>query len=104
VHLISLAEIEPDAKSTLIETSGEWVGLLAILDLRVSQYGARIFELRKLGFRIKNKTEMKNGIRHSWFRLVGGLQALPAQPVLQSPGSQPIPMGLFHQDQVHHDE
>jgi hypothetical protein len=33
------------------------------------QYGARIHELRKLGFDISNRTEVVNGQRRSWFRL-----------------------------------
>jgi Helix-turn-helix domain len=57
----------------LIGAKGEWVGLPQILDLKISQYGARIHELRALGFDIRNKTETdsKIGVRRSWFRLAG---------------------------------
>jgi len=48
---------------------GGWISLGRILELRISQYGARIHELRKLGHRIENKSEWQDGKRHSWFRL-----------------------------------
>jgi hypothetical protein len=47
-----------------------WVPLPEILALRVAQYSARILELRRSGHTIENKTERKDGCRHSWFRLV----------------------------------
>jgi Helix-turn-helix domain len=52
----------------LIEARGSWVPLPAILELQISQYGARIFELRRMGFVIENKRDGE----HSWFRLVTG--------------------------------
>ena len=65
----------------LIEARGQWVPLTAILDLRISQYNARIHELRKLGFCIENKTEMIEGKRCSWFRLLTGPQtSQPKRP------------------------
>ena len=54
----------------LIDAHGSWVPLPQILALGIAQYGSRIFELRRLGFVIENKTERINGARHSWFRLV----------------------------------
>jgi hypothetical protein len=63
----------------LAAANGNWIPLLTILELRISQYGARIFELRGLGHRIENKSEWRSGKRHSWFRLV------------------PIPLGSFPQ-------
>lgn len=48
----------------------EWVPLPDILDLRISQFGARILELRRLGYDIRNRTEHRGGQVHSWFRLV----------------------------------
>jgi hypothetical protein len=50
------------------------------LSLGVAQYNSRIFELRKSGFNIENRTESIEGIRHSWFRLVG-------QDTLRDPNS-----------------
>jgi hypothetical protein len=59
----------------LIDAHGSWVPLPQILALGIAQYGARVFELRRLGFVIENKTERVKGARHSWFRLVNS----PAQ-------------------------
>ena len=33
------------------------------------QYSARIFALRKRGFQISNKIEIRNGVKHGYFRL-----------------------------------
>jgi hypothetical protein len=52
----------------LIATRGDWVPLPTIADC-AAQYNARIFELRRLGFRIANRTRIVNGTKHSWFRL-----------------------------------
>jgi hypothetical protein len=48
---------------------GGWVSLPEIMAC-AAQYNARIFELRRLGFRIENRTKEIGGARHSWFRLV----------------------------------
>jgi len=63
--------------------NGAWVELTAILDLRMSQYNARIFELRQLGFCIESKQEGE----YSWFRLLSApvkkaaeSAAFPKQP------------------------
>lgn len=55
----------------LVEAHGEWVPLPQILALGVAQYNARIFELRRLGFNIENRSESDTvtGVRRSWFRL-----------------------------------
>lgn len=51
--------------------ANEWVGLPAILALGVSQYGARVLELRRMGFDIQNKClGVVNGSKHTAFRLV----------------------------------
>jgi hypothetical protein len=55
----------------LIEASGAEVPLPEIAAC-ACQYGARIFELRRLGFVILNRTEDRDGERRSWFRLVSG--------------------------------
>jgi hypothetical protein len=34
-----------------------------------AQYNARVFELRRMGFTIKNKTRDTNGSRQPWLRL-----------------------------------
>lgn len=56
----------------LIDARGAWVPLPEILALGIAQYGARILELRRLGFTIENRTERVAGARqrHSWFRLI----------------------------------
>ena len=64
----------------LRENCGEWVGLPKILDLRISQYSARVHELRKLGYRIENKTQHHNGQVWSWFRLIEPGQAQLFEP------------------------
>lgn len=52
---------------------GVWVPLPAILDLRIAQYNARIRELKShlllLGLTIENRTEWRDGVQHSEFRL-----------------------------------
>jgi hypothetical protein len=52
----------------LIATRGDWVPLPTIAEC-AAQYNARIFELRRLGFHIANRTEVVNGTKRSWFRL-----------------------------------
>ena len=47
---------------------GKWVSLPKITEC-AAQYNARIFELRRLGYRITNRTREVDGERHSWFRL-----------------------------------
>jgi hypothetical protein len=65
----------------LIAARGEWVPLPTIAN-HAKQYNARIFELRRLGFRIANRTKLVNGARHSWFRLE------PQTPIAVSPESK----------------
>jgi hypothetical protein len=55
----------------LAEYDGEWVPLPAILHLGIAQYNARLFELRRKGYVIENRTETVDGVKHSWYRLVG---------------------------------
>jgi hypothetical protein len=65
-----------------IEARGEWVPLPDILTLGIAQYGARILELRRTGFSIENRTERRDGTRHSWFRLIASPNA-ESQPKLR---------------------
>jgi hypothetical protein len=48
----------------------KWVSLPAILRLGIAQYNARIYDLRHSGFDIRNKIEIKDGQKHSWYMLV----------------------------------
>lgn len=66
----------------LIDAKGSWVPLPEILALGIAQFGARIFELRRLGFQIENKIERDDsGVIHSWYRLLNDVpEAEPATP------------------------
>ena len=70
----------------LIEARGAWVPLPQIMTC-AAQYNARIFELRRLGFKIENRTGEIDGARHSWFRLVSS--SLPPDPPVTAPPSSP---------------
>jgi hypothetical protein len=61
----------------LIEARGKWIPLPEIAAC-AAQYNARIFELRRLGFAIENRTKEIDGVRHSWFRL-GAVLPSPVQ-------------------------
>jgi hypothetical protein len=49
--------------------AGDWVPLPDILALGIAQYSARIYELRREGYRIESKGERRDGVRYTWFRL-----------------------------------
>ena len=53
----------------LASAHGDWIPLPQILELKISQFGARLLELRRLGYHIVNRTETVNGKKHSWYRL-----------------------------------
>jgi hypothetical protein len=67
--------------SLLLRARGSWVPLPQILTLGIAQYNARVFELRRLGFRIANKREGKR----SWFRLVPGATVPMSTPTVPAP-------------------
>jgi hypothetical protein len=54
----------------LASYQGQWVPLPVILDLRISQFGARILEARRAGYIIENRTEWEARVKHSFYRLV----------------------------------
>lgn len=69
--------------------SPEWVPLPEILELRISQYSARIHQARhKWGLPIENRVENVNGKKHSWFRLVQA--SAIASKALPSPCKAPL--------------
>lgn len=74
----------------LIAARGAEVPLPVIMRC-AAQYNARIHQLRKLGFKIINRTEIVNGAKHSWYRLELG--PLPEdsrkQKAKSSTGSSP---------------
>lgn len=55
--------------------AGQWVPLPEVLALGIAQYNARVFELRRDGHVIENRTETVGGQKRSWFRLVTRQQA-----------------------------
>jgi hypothetical protein len=61
----------------LMEARGGWVPSPEIAAC-AQQYNSRLFDLRRLGFRIENRTEEIDGARHSWFRLVPTSSTSPA--------------------------
>jgi hypothetical protein len=68
---------------------GAWVPLPEILALGIAQYGARILEARRMGFRIENRTERLDGVCHSWFPL---LSSNPSDWYTTQTGKpQPVP-------------
>jgi len=79
----------------LLRSRGDWVPLTQILELHISQYGARIFELRRLGFQIENKTWWLDGRRHSAFRLALGAKVAPTVPAGSVPPLTPQQHSLF---------
>jgi len=75
----------------LIEARGREVPLPEIAAC-ACQYGARIFSLRKRGFVILNRTEERDGVRHSFFRLVSSpAQAEPSTAAERDDNPQTIP-------------
>ena len=77
----------------LTNAHGEWVPLPTILELKISQFGARIKEARALGHQIENKTETVNGIVHSWYRLVS--EPRTAQGSTPPESTSPAPASLL---------
>jgi hypothetical protein len=76
--------------------NGGWVPLPQIADC-AAQYKARIFELRREGFKIRNRTKEVDGVRHSWFRLETETPASrpvspPPSPVLKHSYLGTVPM------------
>ena len=69
---------------------GEWVPLPAITEC-AAQYNARIFELRRMGFRIVNRTKDVDGVRHSWFKLETGPVVKPTITTPPAIGDPSIP-------------
>jgi hypothetical protein len=75
--------------------SPNWVSLPEILQLRISQYSARIHQARhKWGLPIENRTRIVGGKKHSWFRLVENPRLLSAlQPEYSAAVSPPSLFG-----------
>jgi hypothetical protein len=52
----------------LLQSKGAEVSAYELAQIAL-QYSARVFDLRKLGFLISNRTQVVNRVRRSWFRL-----------------------------------
>jgi hypothetical protein len=60
----------------LRDRSPSWVPLAEILNLRISQYGARVYQARhEWGLNIESRVEIVEGKKHSFFRLIARPQA-----------------------------
>jgi hypothetical protein len=70
----------------LIAARGDWVPLPKIMAC-AAQYNARVYELRRMGFAIRNRTRDVDGVRHSWFRL----EAAQPEATLTRTESTPAP-------------
>jgi hypothetical protein len=55
----------------LVSARGDWVPLYRVTQ-HAAQYKARVYELRRMGHVIRNRTREIDGVRHSWFRLEPG--------------------------------
>jgi hypothetical protein len=84
---------------------GNWVSALELA--RVSlQYSARIFELRRLGHEIENKTVMSGRRKYGYFRLVPQQSAAMrrAMDSIRPRGEAATPTTLFDNEQLHRDD
>lgn len=59
----------------LLSARGDWVPLPKV-QACAAQYNARLYELRRLGFRITNRICKVHGQRHSWFRIEPAVTAV----------------------------
>ena len=57
-------------RNLFLSLSNQEIPLTDILDLRISQYGRVIHELRGTGMTILNRTKFIDGVNHSWFKYV----------------------------------
>jgi hypothetical protein len=73
----------------LLDAKGGWVPLPEIMRC-AAQYNSRIFELRRLGFTVENRTERDgSGNVLSWYRLVPGVPSEAHQPSTALPDPAP---------------
>jgi hypothetical protein len=65
---------------------------LAEIMVCAAQYNFCIHKLRKSGYKIANRTETRNGVRHSWYRLASSPEEVKTSPPSASPSSiKPAP-------------
>jgi hypothetical protein len=95
---MSARAIQRERILTLLRSArGAWVPLPEILALAIAQYNARIFELRKRGINVENRTETIEGVRRSWYRLVDSPSSAlapskPAQSWVNRPRLTGLPL------------
>jgi hypothetical protein len=71
----------------LVDARGAWVPLPEIMAC-AAQYNARLFELRRLGFHIENRTERDDtGVVRSWYRLINSPVQQPAKSEAPKPNT-----------------
>lgn len=80
----------------LVRARGGWVAAPELARVAL-QYSRAIYSLRKLGLTIRNRVEIgTHGVRHGFFRLIGGI---PAK--MQAPAPKlPRPDALFSVDEL----
>ena len=70
----------------LQESSNQWVPSYRLAEIAL-QYGARVYELRKQGYKIDNKMQEVNGQTHGAFRLV--VPAASQARLFEAPEARP---------------
>lgn len=76
----------------LVSARGDWVPLYRVTQ-HAAQYNARVYELRRMGFVIHNRTRDIDGVRHSWFRLEPGASEPLGRPtVTPAPAAPSFPV------------
>jgi hypothetical protein len=74
-----------------------WIALPEIMAC-AAQYNARLFELRRLGFHIENRTERDDaGVVHSWYRLVNSPVTPSRQEEIAAADSKSGSEDWFHE-------
>lgn len=77
----------------LVDAHGQEVPSLLLSRISL-QYGARVKELRELGFRISNRTERRAGKVHGYFRMESGPGKQPnssVKPTFARPETSSFP-------------
>lgn len=81
----------------LLAAHGQEVPSVALSRISL-QYGARVKELRELGFRIVNRTERRGGQVYGYFRLETRIPATQGKPCDSPNGPSPDPTGSLFGD------
>lgn len=68
----------------LVSAHDDWVPLYRVTQY-AAQYNARVYELRRMGHVIRNRTREIDGVRHSWFRLEPATSKPIPAPVATTP-------------------